>query len=84
MSTQEIQDYKLNWLRKNCFRVVVKKQETKGEHLEWLRSNLNEKFWDFSFNKNTLTYTFFFESHIEATRFREEFQKDSRTVDINS
>lgn len=81
MSAQEIQDYKLNWLRNRCFRVKV--HSTDGEHYEWLQKNLDEKVWEMSVNPENNQYTFFFESPQDAERFREEFIGDSRTVDIN-
>lgn len=75
MSTQEIQDYKINWLRSKCFRVNVSAVEE--EHLEWLTKNLDEKVWEKSL------HTIFFENANDASNFREHFQNDSRTVDIS-
>ena len=81
MSTQEIQNYKLNWLMKRCFKVKV--HETTGEHADWLKENIEEKAWDFSVNPENQEHTFFFQNAIDAGKFREEFQGESRTVDIN-
>lgn len=80
MSTQEIQDYKLNWLRSRCFRVNILNSE--GEHLEWLQKNLDERVWEVSTNPETNEHTFFFENQMDSERFRENFQGESRTIDI--
>lgn len=81
MSTQEIQDYKLNWLRKKSFRVKVFASD--GEHYSWLKENIDERVWEMSVHPETKEPTFFFENATDAEKFREEFQGDSRTVDIN-
>jgi hypothetical protein len=80
MSTQEIQDYKLKWLRTKCFRVNV--IETNGEHHEWLEKNLHEKTWEMSFNPDNKHHTFYFEKQQDAEKFRENFHGDSRTNDF--
>ena len=78
---QEIQDYKLNWLRSRSFRVRL--NEADEQCLNWLKENLDEKIWDVSVNPENSVHTFFFENAQDAEKFREAFQGDSRTVDIN-
>jgi hypothetical protein len=80
MSTQEIQDYKLKWLRTKCFRVKV--LDANIEHQEWLQKNLSEKVWEVSINPDNGHHTFFFEKQQDAEKFRENFHGDSRTVDL--
>lgn len=81
MSTQQINDYKLNWLRNKCFRVPVR--ESAGEHVAWLEENLNERVWEMSINPDNQHHTFFFEDANDAEQFRAHFSGDSRTVDIS-
>jgi predicted RNA-binding protein with PIN domain len=80
MSTQEIQDYKLNWLRKKCFQ--VKAQYAKFEEYDtWLNDNFEEKEWEKSINQEKGEATYYFEKSQTAEKFREQFLGDSRTVD---
>lgn len=81
MSVQEIQDYKLKWLRTKCFRVNILNSD--GEHLEWLQKNLDERVWEMSSNPDNNEHTFFFENQMDSERFRESFQGESRTTDIS-
>lgn len=82
--TQEIQNYKLTWLRRQSFRVEVGDQADAEKALAWLTENVDEKSWEFSINieKNN-QHTFFFESATDASRLREELYGDSRTVDVS-
>lgn len=82
MSTQEIQDYKLNWLRKRSFQVKGKVSDLE-ERLEWLKENLDEKTWETSVNYEAQVCAFYFEKPQDAEKFRERFLGDSRTVEVN-
>lgn len=81
MSTQEIQDYKLNWLRKKTFQVKGSVSELE-EHTEWLKANLDDRVWEFSVNYELGTCAYYFESPQDAEKYREQFLGDSRTTDI--
>jgi len=80
MSTQEIQNYKLNWLSNKCFRVPVTSSD--GEHYQWLKENIDERVWEMSVHPKTKNPTFFFQNATDAEKFREQFRGESRTVDI--
>jgi len=81
--TQEIQDYKLNWLRKSSYRVKLPKDQNSQECLAWCTDTLEEKVWDYSLNPENEQYTFFFNSPSLAERFKSTFKNgDTRTVDL--
>lgn len=79
---QETEQYKINWLRKQCFRVKMNCVDP-SDFVAWLEKNLEEKVWAMSSNPDEKQHTFFFESPQDASAFREHFNGDSRTVDIN-
>ena len=81
MSIQEIQDYKLNWLRKKSFQVKGKVSELE-ERSEWLKLNLDERVWEVSVNYKLGTCAYYFESPQGAEKYREQFLGDSRTTDL--
>lgn len=81
MSTQEIQDYKLNWLRKKAFQVKAKFEQIE-EYDAWLNENCDEREWEKAINFDQEKCTYCFEKSQTAEKFREQFLGDSRTVDI--
>ena len=81
--TQEIQNYKLNWLRGACFRVEVKDLSDADKAKEWLSSNVDEKSYESSINPQEGVHTFFFELAQDASRLREELYGDNRTIDLS-
>ncbi len=81
MSTQEIQDYKLNWLMTQSFRVVLKDVEGPA-CIKWINANLDEKVWEYSIDPEDGQYTFQFEKAADAAALQEQFTNDDRTVDL--
>lgn len=81
MSTQEIQDYKINWLRKKSFQVKGNMDDYE-ECTSWLKETLSEKVWETSINYENGQCAYYFENPQDAEKFRERFLGDSRTVDI--
>lgn len=85
MIQETVDDYKLQWLTKNSYRVKLPKnlKDSGAECLAWCTSVLDEKVWSHSFNPEDQQYTFFFESPHIAEQFRAQWKiGDSRTVDI--
>ena len=80
--TQEIENYRLNWLTKRVFRVRVS-GGIADECFNWLDENVEEKSFTHSFDMEADVYTFMFELAADADSFREKFLGESRTVDIN-
>lgn len=80
MSIQEIENYKLKWLKSKCFRVRI--DSTDGEHILWLEENIDRKDWDYSVNVQNSRHTFFFKNSPDADKFREAFKGESRLVDF--
>jgi hypothetical protein len=81
--TQEIENYKLNWLTEKCFRVIVKDMADADKAKTWLKETLHERSYDFSFNPENSVHTFIFELAQDAKSLREELYGDDRTVDVS-
>jgi hypothetical protein len=79
--TQEIQDYKLNWLRKKSFQVKASYARV-DEYDNWLSEKCDEREWEKSINPEKSEATYYFEKSQTAEKFREQFLGDSRTVDL--
>lgn len=81
--TQEIENHKLKWLRKQAFRVEVKAADAE-KALAWLQENVEEKSYEYSIKEDLGgLHTFFFENASDASSFREELFGDSRTLNVS-
>lgn len=78
---QTTEQYKTNWLRKQCFRVKMECIDP-SEYVTWLEENLERKVWAMSAKPDQGVHNFFFEKATDASEFRKTFKGDSRTVDI--
>jgi hypothetical protein len=81
MTQQTIDDYRLNWLTKQVFRVKISGAR-QSEFFDWIEENVTERSWTHAYNVETDEYTFMFELAAHADAFREKFLGESRTVDV--